>query len=409
MEKAKAPGLKWRKLASGPSPVWVADEEDVRRGYRPKTVNLRHIADDPLMIVAKCNALQADMLLWRAGYRHDPLAFDGTVKALLSLYQRHPESPFHSLKPSSRRTYLGFLAKLEGHIGDLNVESVSGVDIVRWHRTWSMDGKYLAAAAMARAVLEAALRFGVMLRLPGCADLLSIARETRRSLPRPAARTASMSPEQVTAARAAAHAAGSPARALAYAVAFETTLRLWDVIGQWWPIDEGGISDVIDPGSGLKWFGLKWEDVDRNQTLRLTPSKTSGTTGRAIVYPLSKAPMVIEELAHWPENDRRGPMIVNEATGLPYRTNAFAHGWRIDRKAASIPSSVWARDLRASGITEGRASEATADDAAKVAGHSGKATTSRVYDRAVLEAADRFADARIRGRERSGNAGGNER
>lgn len=35
--------------------------------------------------------------------------------------------------------------------------------------------------------------------------------------------------------------------ALAYAMAFETTLRLWDVVGQWVPIDSLGVSDVIDP------------------------------------------------------------------------------------------------------------------------------------------------------------------
>lgn len=43
METVKAPGLKWRKLASGPSPVWVADEVDVKNGYPPKTANLKHL------------------------------------------------------------------------------------------------------------------------------------------------------------------------------------------------------------------------------------------------------------------------------------------------------------------------------------------------------------------------------
>ena len=38
-----------------------------------------------------------------------------------------------------------------------------------------------------------------------------------------------------------------------------------------------------------------------------------------------------------------------------------------------------------------------------------KRTTATVYDRAVLEAAGRFADARILGREQSGNGGGNVR
>ena len=78
------------------------------------------------------------------------------------------------------------------------------------------------------------------------------------------------------------------------------------------------------------------------------------------------------------------------------------------RKVADLPANLWARNLRASGITEGRAANASTDDAAKVAGHS-KRTSAKVYDRAVLEAADRFADARLKGRERSVNIGGNGR
>lgn len=56
---------------------------------------------------------------------------------------------------------------------------------------------------------------------------------------------------------------------------------------------------------------------------------------------------------------------------------------------------------------EGRALNASTDDAQKVAGHTNKRTTATIYDRAVLEAADRFAEARMKGRKQSGNAGGN--
>ena len=143
--------------------------------------------------------------------------------------------------------------------------------------------------------------------------------------------------------------------------------------------------------------------------LRYHPTKTEDSTGLMISYPLAKAPMVIEELAHWPQEVRTGPMVRSEETSLPYRSQIFRQRWSVDRKTAKLPSTLWARDLRASGITEGRASDVSTDDAAKVAGHADKATTSRVYDRAVLEAADRFADARIRGRERTGNGSGNVR
>lgn len=135
----------------------------------------------------------------------------------------------------------------------------------------------------------------------------------------------------------------------------------------------------------------------------------SETTGKTMVYPLTKAPMVMEELQHWPQEGRASPVIVAPTTKLPYQEQNWHKRFNKDRKAAGIASNVWARDLRASGITEGRAYNASIDDAGKVAGHSGSRTTKAVYDRAVLEAADRFAEARMRGRERSGNNSGNVR
>lgn len=399
METVKAPGLKWIKRTKGREPVWIADEEDVKKGYRPKTVNLKHLADSPEMLVAKCTALQAEMLLWRTGYKHDRLKFDGTLRSLLSIYELHKRSPYKSLKPGSRVPYDHYLGRMKGHIGPVRVDDISGVDIFEWHDVWSDNGRYLAAAAMARAVLGAAISFGVMLRLDGCAELAVVLDEAKKKLPQPRPRDQSATADQIIAARKAAHEYGRASSALAYALEYETTLRLWDVIGQWWPMDEGGISDVLDPERNTKWFGLQWEDIDDDLVLHYTPSKTSDKTGIAISYPLTKAPMVLEELQHWPAEMRRGPVIVSEETGLPYRARIFAQRWTVDRKTAGLPKTLWARDLRASGITEGRASAVTIDDAAKVAGHSSKQTTARVYDRAVLEAAARFADARIRNRK----------
>jgi integrase len=74
--------------------------------------------------------------------------------------------------------------------------------------------------------------------------------------------------------------------------------------------------------------------------------------------------------------------------------------WARDRKTVGLSPKVWARDLRASGITEARAAGVSTDDAAKVAGHSSTKTTRAVYDRAVLAAAERFAKARVLARAR---------
>jgi hypothetical protein len=399
MDKVKAPGLKWIKRANSHTPIWVADELDVKNGFTPKTVNLRDLADDPEILLAKCNVLQAEMHLWRAGHRRDAMAFDGTIKSLLSIYQRHPESPFQSLKQGSLHPYKHYIGRIEGHIGNRRIESVNGVDIRRWHRVWSKEGKHLAAAATARAVLEAALSFGTTLRLEGCNDLAVIIREARKKLPRSKPRTQNMTAHEVVRAREAAHANKRPSRARSYAFAFETTLRLWDVIGQWVPIEKPGISDIVDVAKGLKWFGLRWEDIGEDLVVHYTPSKTAGTTGKAIVYPLSDAPMVLEEIAAIPMELRKGPIIVSETTGLPYHDDAFGAGWRKDRKKADIQKNVWARDLRASGITEARAADASVDDTVRVAGHASRKMTEQVYDRATLEASERFAKKRLEHRE----------
>jgi integrase len=72
------------------------------------------------------------------------------------------------------------------------------------------------------------------------------------------------------------------------------------------------------------------------------------------------------------------------------------------RQAAGIPSDVWNRDLRASGVTEARAGNAAIDDLKKQVGHSSNSpTTAKVYDRAQLEAGRRIAAARKASREQS--------
>lgn len=332
------------------------------------------------------------------------LKFDGTVRALLDVYELHKRSPYRKLKPGSRVPYNHYLKRLRGHIGPVRIDDISGVDIFDWHDVWSESGRYLAAAASARAVLSAAISFGIMLRFSGCVELATVVNEAKKKLPQPRSRTQTATAEQVIAARQAVHKNGRPSSALVYALEFETTLRLWDIIGQWWLMNEGGISDVLDPERELKWFGLQWDDIGPDLILNYTPSKTTDSTRSSVSDRLTKAPMVMEELQYWPVEKRKGPAIISEETGLPYRASIFTQRWSVDRKTAGLPSTLWVRDLRASGITEGRASNVSNDDAAKVAGHNSKRTTAEVYDRAILEAADRFAEARIERRERSGNA-----
>lgn len=387
----KAPGLVWQWRRASWTPAWRPPPscKDLM-----KRENLRHLLDRPEEIVARCTYLDSQLTALLQAEESNLSTFDGTIGSLLMRYQTDPDSPYFSLRPKSRKPYDFYIDKLKAHIGGQKLNEITGIDLKRWHQTWSKGGERLAASKMSRAVIDAAVSYGIMTRVPECLELKEVLKAASRKLPLPKRREVVITADQVIALRAAAHAAGRPSSALAYALVYETTLRLWDVIGQWVPVDSPGISDVVNTRTGNKWFGLRWEDIDGDLVLRYVPSKTSMKTGLAVTYPVSQAQMVMEELAHWPEDARTGPVIRYEMNGRPYLSEVFSSMWSRDRRAAGLPSSVWARDLRASGITEGRAAGISTDDAAKVAGHASTKTTSAIYDRAALEAAERFAEAR---------------
>ena len=148
-----------------------------------------------------------------------------------------------------------------------------------------------------------------------------------------------------------------------------------------------------------KWIGPVWAQIDENLILRYTPEKTKFTSGAQVVLDLNKLPMVVEELTKVPLQARRGPLIVSPRTGLPYHEDTYRSVWRKVRKLADIRKEIWNRDLRAAAVTEARQAAAPTDDVAKVAGHSNKRTTAKVYDRDRLEAARRVASARVAHRD----------
>lgn len=391
-KKPTAPGLRWR--AHG-APIWRASKAAIRAGYPVKSANLSSCADDDRLLISRCTRLQSEMLAWMSGRAGGAPAFDGTIRALIVVYQRDPESPYRRLKASSRHPYDVYARMLVAEVGTRRIDACDGRDLRRWFAAWSQPDKpgappKLAAARMAITVLKSALSFGKTCRMPGCAELKSILEELE--FPAPPPRREAPTADEVSRARTAAHAAGHPAAALAYAIQFEATLRQWDVIGEWVPLSDPRPSAVID--GQVKWIGPTWTQIDENAILRITPSKTQATSQARVTLDLRACPMIMEELAGVPEAARVGPLIVNPRTGLPYRQWYFRDLWRKVAGAAGIAPSVWNRDLRAGGITEARQAGAPTDDVAKTAGHADKRTTARVYDRDTLEAARRVAKAR---------------
>lgn len=392
------PGLQWRKRKGRVVPYWFAPAADIRDGYPIKSANLGEFINDLPGMSARCQHLHAEVLMWRrhkittaAGIK---VLYDGTFGSLIDIWMTDPESPFHGVKPGTKHPYTIYAAKLKRHIGSVLLRETDGRNVKRWFAVWSDGGKHVAAGRMAVTVLKAALSFGIICKNQECVSFKPILAELTfgGSKPRDVAPTA----EQVIAVRQAAHAAGAPSRALAYALQFETTLRQWDLIGQWVPMSDPRPSAVIDRGE--KWIGPHWHQVDENLIFRTVHGKTEGWTDARGVYDLSACPMVKEELDRIPPEKRTGPLIVNERTGLPYRyenkAGSFKEGWKADFKAAGLPSHYWNRDFRAGGNTEASKGRAHKEDRAKVSGHSTK-INAQVYDRDTLEAHRRVMHARL--------------
>jgi integrase len=329
--------------------------------------------------------------------------FDGTVGSLIRFYQTEPNSSYHQLEPASVHAYDVYARIIVRTVGERRLDALDGRDLKRWHANWSepveAGGKpRVAAARMAMMVFKAALSFGISCRLPGCADLKLIMQQHKFPAPRP--RTVAPTAAEIVAVRQAAHDLGHPLAALAYALQFECTMRQWDVIGKWVPLDYKRASLIID--RQRKWLGPMYSQIDDNLIMRYTPSKTQFTSGAQVTIDLRHCPMVLAELLKVPESARRGPLIVNPGTGYPYTQNYFQELWRKAAKLAGIRVEIWSRDLRAGAVTEARQGAAQTDDVAKVAGHSSKRMTAEVYDRDRLEAHRRVAKARTTYRDKGG-------
>jgi hypothetical protein len=390
--QGRPPGLR----ISGKRAHWRATKAAVAQGYPLKSVNLTRYQDQPAMLRSQCERLQAEMLTWERTKTAIGIEFDGTFRSLFDIYENDPESPYQKLKRSSRHPYSVYMRMMRVRIGERHINDCDGRDLKRWFAQWStgdsVDGKpQIAKARMAIAVLRAATTFGIACRKPGCAEFSAVIGACKFESLKP--RTAVITADQIDRTRAAAHLAGHPGAALAYALQFEGAARQWDIIGEWVPLSDKRPSAVLH--NGWKWIGPTWANIDANLVLRFTPGKTQTTTEAEVVIDLAACPMVMDEIVGMPPAARTGPLIMDYELGHPYTKHRYGKAWKMAAKAVGLPASIWNRDLRASGTTEAREAGARTDDIQKLMAHApGSPTTSTVYDRALLEAHRRIAEAR---------------
>jgi Phage integrase family len=374
-----APGLTWKPRRNGWEARWQAKTSAVRDGY---TIKSRSIwaGVEPTEIEAayiqdQCNSLQGEMEVWSRGGIPTEQVFDGSVAGLIRCYQGDEDSPYRDLRYKSREYYRSLCKRIENDLGDRQLTDLNIRHIKHWHKG---IGRVAMAHALAK-MLRILVNFGAgLLEDNECERLSGVLGRERFKMPQP--RNSVLSADQASAIRKQAHFFGLPSVALSQAFQFDLMLRQKDVIGEWVPISESGISDVLDGQN--KWLrGIRWEEIDANFILKHVTSKRQ----KEITVNLRDAPMLMEEMGtNRSAMPNAGPVVVSERSGRPWYPVEFRRNWREVATAAGVPRSVRNMDSRAGAITEATEAGIDLEHIKQAATHSDISMTQR-YARGAEE------------------------
>lgn len=386
-------GLKRRPRKDGTVAFyWVASTVSPKaKDYPLKTVRVHGSMDE---VTAKCRALTSELRQWLSERgAGQPVQFDGKLRSLIKMYRSNPASPYFEVKQITRTMYDDNLDLLDRDCGMRRLDKLTGIDIKEWYHHFKQpkapgEKERFRRAYKVMQLLRIVVGFGVMSNVSECFRLKSVLEELRFHAPR--GRKEALSFAQAVAICETAMKKGRTSVALAQALQFELTLRQVDVIGQWEKIeDDDSGSGIVDRGQ--RWRdGLLWSDIDIDGVLVKTTSKTGKIAAHdTMQYPLLRS--IIDQI---PAEKRVGPVIRSEVTGLPYRRRYFIEVWREIATEAGVPKTVWNRDSRAGGITEGGDAGADIELLRHQANHDDAATT-QIYNRNTLEKTRAVAQLRI--------------
>lgn len=417
-----APGLVWRKRKDGWVATWQARTDIINRGYTPKSwpvwIGAEPSSAEALEISTRCQHLQFEMLAWSRGVAPppapEPEGFAGSLKYLVHCYRTDKDSPYQKNRYHVRLNRDSMLRRIVAKHGDLALSEIKARLLLAWHKEWSLDGQRLATGSAFIGQLRALFSFGAtLLEDPDCERLCGVMHKMR--FPGTKARGVSVTAEQANAVRIKARRQfGWGSIALAQAFQFEGTLRQKDVIGEFVPLSEPGISEIIVRGQ--KWLrGIVWQEIDDNLILRHVTSKKQ----KLAQVDLKLAPMVLEELQLMVGDEplivvdettkkvtinrsllpASGPVISNEISATPWSGNEYRRKWRKIAKAAGIPDNVWNMDSRSGAISEAIQAGASLEMVRHAAVHSDVSQTAD-YDRSQAEATAKVMKLRMENRNK---------
>lgn len=402
-----APGLTWKPRRNGMWEArWHARTDLIRRGYKPKSIGLwtgsAPTPAEAAMISDRCNTMQSDMLVWARGGIPQVAVYDGTWSSLIACYRTDEDSTYRTLRYKSRQHYDQLCKTLEKDIGSDRIRELGARRVKRLHEAWTAGGKVAIGHSLI-GMVRTVLTFGAtILECQDCRAAKVLLHDMRFAMAKP--RVDRLTAEQASAFRVAAHADGRPSMALAQAIQFECTLRQKDVIGEWVPIDEPGLSDVTSGNE--KWLrGIRWEEIDAKMILRHVTSKRQ----KEIIVNLLLAPMVIEELClmagpeEWTRDSfpASGPVVIAERSREPWKAHEFRRIWRVLATKAGIPKGIRNMDSRAGAISEATDAGADLEHIRHAATHGDIAMTQR-YSRGAADKIEGVMRQRVAHRNKGG-------
>jgi hypothetical protein len=375
-----APGLVLRPRKEGWVAYWQARSDLVNDGYSPQTARLWAGAEpteaEAEHIAAQCRRLQSDMLMFsrQGGFVVADKQVE-TLRELVNKYQTDPSSSHLKKRYHVRKNHDSTLRRIVAARGDTPLAEIKAKTILLWYDDWSGGGEKLSMGHSFMAMLRTMFGFGaMMLESPDCERLSAVMHHMR--FKSHGAREEALTADQAVAIRNKAREIGWFSIALGQALQFDLILRQKDVIGEWVPMSAPGVSDFTARKG--KWLrGLKWSEIDKDLVLRHITSKKE----KPLVIDLNLAPMVQEELAfvkaHQGELPKKGPMVICEATCLPWVAGEYRRKWRMVARLCGVPDNVFNMDSRAGAISEASEAGAELEHIKHAATHSNIAMTER--------------------------------
>lgn len=287
-----------------------------------------------------------------------------TVADLIGHYHRDPRSPYKTLRHRTRVNYDGITRRILDVCGNEKLVNLTAANFQQFYDLWSggPDGPKRAMAHAIVTVLRVIVNFGAtVLEDDDCMRLAVVLHRMHLPGSRRTEREG-LTMKHVEDFIKAAHEDQLPILALTQALQTECDeLSQKDLIGEWVPMSDSAMADIMSARYGKWLHGIRWNEIDDNLILRHTTSRR----GEPVEIDLKLKPSVLKQLeltfgspvirARLPKS---GPIVIDPETGMPYLTHKFRRKWREIAEKADIPPHIKNMDSRRES-NDARAAEIT--------------------------------------------------